>query len=140
MKQQTYGLHLMLRISEISNIENLDNAEKIATFLKTMVKNVGMRILSGPLMGREEGVEMDKYGYSGVVILAESHASIHAYPLMQEAFIDIFSCRPYDVSIIHKTIESFFGSYEIKEQNMLDRGIHWGNNVEKELDQWVKTR
>ena len=36
-------------------------------------------------------------GYSSVVLLAESHASIHTYPERSMAYLDMFSCKSLDV-------------------------------------------
>lgn len=38
-------------------------------------------------------------GYSSVVLLAESHASIHTYPERSVAYLDMFSCKSLDVDM-----------------------------------------
>lgn len=35
-------------------------------------------------------------GYSGIILLSESHASIHTYPEKDIAYMDLFSCRHID--------------------------------------------
>ena len=124
------------------NIERrsaLDEAETIANFLKALVARVGMRILAGPLTAAEDGPG-DKRGKSGVVILYESHAALHTYPELGEAFLDIFSCKAYDTKAVLEMLEEFFGTYSILEQDQFDRGIHWGADIHAEMETWRSRR
>ena len=139
MRAQTYGLHLILRLSDIELNEGLDRPDMIAGYLSTLVERIGMRILAGPLVGQELG-PAEREGYSGVVILYESHAAIHTYPYLREAFIDVFSCRPFDVPTILSITGEFFGGFEITEQGVFDRGIHWGADIRKEMVAWSSAR
>jgi len=38
----------------------------------------------------------DDWGLSGFVMIAESHLSIHTFPKRGIAWIDLFSCKPFD--------------------------------------------
>ena len=98
-----------------------------------------MRILAGPLVGEEicEGVNS---GWSGVVILYESHAAVHSYPILKEMFLDVFSCRVFDVETIVGLLRTEFESFEIVEQSEVNRGIHWSPNVGAELQRWSDQR
>ena len=48
------------------------------------------------------------YGYSAVILLSESHFSIHTWPEKNLAQVDLFSCNP-DLDAARKTIEIFAG-------------------------------
>ncbi len=39
-----------------------------------------------------------EWGISGFVIIAESHVSIHTFPDRGHAFVDIFSCKQFDLN------------------------------------------
>ncbi|MEW6058046.1 MAG: S-adenosylmethionine decarboxylase [Bdellovibrionota bacterium] len=135
---QVYGLHLVLRISEVQNIKALADPQMVAQFLIAVVQRIGMRILVGPVVGQEEG-PVEKAGCSSVIILYESHAAIHTYPCLGEAFIDVFSCRTFDINLVIETLSDFFGSHRVSEQMLFDRGVHWGREIDKELVAWMKT-
>ena len=139
MSKETYGLHLMLRVSDINDKDTLDNIRKVTQCLKSIVNRIGMKILAGPVTGREK-TPPDKRGCSAVVILYESHAAIHTYSRLGEAFIDIFSCRLFDVEQVITTLIDFWGPFKITEQKLLSRGIHWGNNISEEMKEWVSMR
>lgn len=134
----TYGVHLTMRIANIERNSALDGSG-IGEFLKSLVQRVNMRVLAGPLVVEEQGVP-EKRGWSGVVILYESHAAIHSYPELGEAFVDIFSCKEFNVKDVTDTMTSYFGSFTVVEKNVLDRGVHWGPNISNEMDAWLAGR
>ena len=135
----TYGLHLTLRLSQIERHGALDGAGPVGDLLTTLVDRIGMRILAGPLVGEEKGVP-EKRGWSGVVILYESHAAIHTYPELGEAFLDIFSCKWFDIDVITDTLNEFLGGFTIAEKHLFDRGVHWGPDVAAEMTGWLRSR
>ncbi|RRR70531.1 MAG: S-adenosylmethionine decarboxylase [Candidatus Viridilinea halotolerans] len=139
MTRDIYGTHLMLRIAEIADRAALNDEQRVKEFLIDTVHTLDMRVLAGPLMGVEEGPP-ELQGCSGVVILYESHVAIHTYPSLGEAFIDVFSCKPFDASLAESVIERYFGSYAVIERNVADRGIHWGRDAARELAAWQQQR
>src|SRR5882724_8617011 len=90
----TYGMHLTVRIANVEKQAVLNDRDAVSGFLSDLVDRVGMRVLAGPLVGIEEGVP-EKRGMSAVIILYESHAAIHTYPELGEAFLDLFSCKRF---------------------------------------------
>ncbi len=132
---EDYGPHLMLRIGSIERLDACRNAELLSGFLVELVRELGMRILSGPCMGYETG-DPAHVGHSGVVILYESHAAIHTYPEMRQAFVDIFSCKPFDPAQVFEVLRRYFGGFEVIEENLLSRGVHWQHDARAALTAW----
>jgi S-adenosylmethionine decarboxylase len=139
MTTTTYGLHLTLRLSEVERRDVLDDCQSVGDLLVSLVHRIGMRILAGPLAGREEG-DRDHSGCSGVVILYESHAAIHTYPDRGELFLDIFSCRPFEAAEVIELLRSILGYFRIVEQATQQRGIHWSFDIDREMNSWMHTR
>ena len=139
MLTDTYGLHLTLRLVDIENRHALDDPDTVNQFLKSLVRRVDMRILAGPLTGREDGGP-ERSGVSGVVILYESHAAIHTYPHLGGAFVDIFSCRAFDHEVVLAVIDEYFGSHCVRELETQTRGRHWGADIRKEQLAWSGRR
>lgn len=134
-----YGLQLMLRISKIQNKEVLNDAGFIARLLVDLVGRIGMRVLAGPLTGIEGG-EPEKQGCSGIIILYESHAAIHTYSYLGEAFVDIFSCKAFDPADVVLFLRETLGDLEITEEKIVDRGRDWSRNIAKEFGDWAGER
>jgi S-adenosylmethionine decarboxylase len=83
------GTHLLI---DLWGAKNLDSPELIEQALKKAAVEAGATILYSYMH------KFNPQGVSGVIVLAESHISIHTWPEKQYAAIDIFmcgSCDPY---------------------------------------------
>jgi S-adenosylmethionine decarboxylase len=134
-----YGVHLMLRVAGMRDSEALGDPRSVDRFLTALVDRIGMSVLAGPLVGTEGGGP-DRAGVSGVVILYESHAAVHTYPARGEAFVDVFSCRPFATAQVVAVLTEHFGPLDIKEQEIRRRGRHWGADAERELAASARSR
>ncbi len=132
-------MHLTMRLSNIERRGSLNDRDAVSNFLVTLVDRVGMRILAGPMVGIEEGVP-EKRGLSSVIILYESHAAIHTYPELGEAFVDLFSCRRFSAETVLDTLHRTFGNFSVVEKSLFDRGIHWSPDIEAEMASWSHRR
>lgn len=139
MDSTVYGLHLTLRLAKIEMRSKLEGAENISALLAELVQRIGMRVLAGPLVGEERSDLMNS-GWSGVVILVESHAAIHTYPARGEAFLDVFSCGIFEEAQVIQFFHENLGDFVVVECNTTQRGIHWGTNVNVEMAAWKRTR
>lgn len=64
----------------------------------------------------------DGYGYTGVVILSESHISVHTWPEKGYAALDVFMCGTCNPEDTLQTILSFYKAEKHSIQ-VLQRGI-----------------
>lgn len=131
-------MHLTLRIAEVSRREALDGPG-IGDLLITLVNRIGMRILAGPLTAEESGIP-EKRGWSSLVLLYESHAAIHTYPELGQAFIDVFSCKEFTLSHVKEVLLEYLGDFRTVEEHVLDRGIHWSDGIDREMITWAASR
>lgn len=58
-------------------------------------------------------------GYSGFVIIATSHVSLHAWPPYRMINIDIFSCNEFDESEVIAFARAMFAPSDIEVQSVL---------------------
>jgi S-adenosylmethionine decarboxylase len=77
------GKHLLI---EVYNADYTDNASHIQGSLVAMANAIGATIVNAVFHSFDGG------GVTGVLILAESHISIHTWPETRYAAIDIFTC------------------------------------------------
>lgn len=87
------GGHLLL---DLWGASNLTDPETIETALQDAARAAGATILHSHLHQFGEGG-----GVSGVIVLAESHISIHTWPERDFAAVDIFMCGACDP---HKSV------------------------------------
>ncbi|MGH2368638.1 MAG: S-adenosylmethionine decarboxylase, partial [Chloroflexota bacterium] len=62
-----------------------------------------------PYVFRYHGVVPEDWGITGMVIIAESHISIHTFPEHKRFHMDVFSCKPFDYHRTMRLIEQRLG-------------------------------
>jgi len=72
--------------------EHLLSSLEVHTFLSECPKRIGLTIFSGP------HVYPTKNGLAGIVLIAQSHVSVHTNGL--EVFGDTFSCLQFDSRVV----------------------------------------
>jgi len=73
-----------------------------------------MTKITQPYVFRYDAIDPEESGITGVVIIAESHISIHTYPKKNFAFVDLFSCKPFDTDMAKNYVVNFFQSKSVK--------------------------
>ena len=128
------GPHLTLDLYHC-NKEKLDDADFITSFLKELPILIGMHRISEPQVTEYKGRvgSFDKGGISAFVLLAESHASIHTFPIDCFASVDIFSCKEFDLD---KAQEYVMKTFEAKkaEKNFIIRGKEFVKHYPRSLN------
>jgi len=104
-----YGPHLMLDLGEC-NPDILNDLGACFNLLNNLPEKIGMTKITQPYVFRYSGQVPEDAGITGVVIIAESHISLHTYPHKQFVFVDLFSCKPFDVESAKDYIIHFFQS------------------------------
>jgi S-adenosylmethionine decarboxylase len=134
-----YGYQLTMLINNIERHESLNDVGTICKFLEQLVRDIGFRVIAGPL-STSGPFPSEHAGVSAVVILYESHAAIHTYMNVRSAFIDVFGCREFCLDKVESVIHLFFGEHRIAEVHYAPRGSNWSQNAAVELDKWQTTR
>lgn len=103
------------------------NDEKIVRDLLTeLPEKLGMHRLNEPVVvSAPENDVKDPGGWSGFVIIAESHISIHTFPKRGFVSADVYTCRPgLDVQSILDSFARTFNLQEI-EHHFIKRGTKY---------------
>lgn len=79
------GIHVLAEYYRC-NSEILNNREKVEQYLNEAAKVSGATIVATAFH------RFNPHGVSGVVVIAESHLSIHTWPEYGYAAVDIFTC------------------------------------------------
>jgi len=79
------GTHLLLELRDC-NTQMLNDVKKTKESLVMAAKKAGATVLSAHFH------EFVPHGVTGVVVIAESHLSIHTWPEYGYAAVDVFTC------------------------------------------------
>lgn len=101
-KFKAEGKHLLLNLSGCKS-ELLNDEQRILKILEEASRLVGSTKL-GSISHK-----FKPQGVSAVLLLKESHISIHSYPEEGKAFLDVFTCgkKPNPLKAVDYIVESF---------------------------------
>lgn len=88
--------------------ETIRNADKIKEFVTQLCELIEMKRFGDTLVvnfGEEERVA----GFSMVQLIETSLISAHFANLTNTVYLDVFSCKPYDLTLVEQFSKTFFG-------------------------------
>lgn len=107
------GHHL---ICELYGAERLTDREHVGTALRRVARQCGATVLDTRLHPFA-----DSGGITGVVLLAESHITIHTWPEHDYAAVDVFLCGDCDPTDGLPALKEAFAPDTV-QQDTLERG------------------
>jgi S-adenosylmethionine decarboxylase len=108
-------MHLLADFHGV-DAERLKDGAALDTMLRMAAQEAGAHILYSHMHGFGEGA-----GVTGVVLLAESHISIHTWPEYGFAAVDIFMCGSAQPQVALSLIEAELGARSV-ELRTIERG------------------
>jgi len=117
------GTHLLVELKEC-NPETLKSLEKIRSAMISAAKEAKATIMDISFR------EFNPFGISGIVVIAESHLTIHTWPEYGYAAVDIFTCG--DIIKTEKASSYLIKQLECKNPSFVEmkRGILSHENVQ----------
>lgn len=124
-KTCNFGEHLMID-GYGGDPKRLNDKDLVMLSLVELPHQLGMKRLSDPLvMEAPDNHLKDPGGWSGFVIIAESHISVHTFPRRRFVSIDIYSCRNgVNCGFVKKYFKDIFKLKDI-EENLVKRGTRY---------------
>ena len=119
-KKHGMGNHLIIEGFDC-NSEKIDDENLIKNVLEELVQKFELYKLSEPVVVRAEPRGTDPGGVTGMVLISQSHISIHTYPKKKWVAMDIFSCKEFDPEEVCNYVKEKFEIGEIRER-MIERG------------------
>ena len=117
---EEFGPHITLDLKGCPK-ETLSNYSLHFDYLKNLPELIHMNPITQPYVFPYSGLVPEDKGITGIVIIAESHISVHSFEEKGYCFIDIFSCKDMDVErAIEITLDMF--KPESYELNIVKRG------------------
>jgi len=125
--------HLLVR-AEVNSPPLFKNREKLDNEIKSLIKKIDMRILSGPhtVWSDIEGNE----GYSSVAIIDTSSITFHSWLEPSVIQLDVYSCKDFKI----KTIFNWLAQFDLEkvDYKYLDRDKGFKTLDNNELNWWDK--
>lgn len=110
---QFYGNHFIANYTGC-NLEALEDVERLASVMEEAIRASGATILSTAQH------RFSPAGFTMMLLLSESHASIHTYPEHRACFIDLFTCgESCDRRLFEEKIEEYLQPVRKEKQYII---------------------
>lgn len=113
-----WGYHLVLNLSRC-NPKYIRCANNVGAFSDILVKRIDMKAFGRPQIVHFG--EADKAGLTLVQLIETSNIMAHFSEDTNSAYIDVFSCKPYNPKIVEEIAKEYFQPQKI-ETTYLERG------------------
>jgi S-adenosylmethionine decarboxylase proenzyme len=112
---QEFGKHYLIEMIECDS-EKIKFVENVRKIMLRAAKKSKATIL------KHFFHQFQPTGVSGIVVIAESHLSIHTWPEKNYAAIDIFTCGKMDIKTV---LDEFKNGFSAKKStyNIIPRGF-----------------
>jgi S-adenosylmethionine decarboxylase len=124
-----FGVHLIVD-GYGCDPAGLEDMALIYKFLDESPDKMQMTKIMPPYVFRYNGLIPEDWGLSGFVLIAESHISVHTFPVKKYLSVDMFSCKWFDTDEALETIKEYFKVQKF-EKKVLDRGQEFPNTIQE---------
>jgi len=108
-----WGYHLILDCQGCDRSE-IGNKENLKVFIKNLVEEIDMKAYGEPVIEHFATHADDKAGFSLVQLIETSSITGHFVDMNGDAYIDIFSCKPFSIDIAKSVVTKHFHPQKIK--------------------------
>lgn len=108
-----WGYHLILDCQGCAK-EKIASRENLKSFIEALVIAIDMKAYGEPVLEHFATHDPEKGGYSLVQLIETSSITGHFVDKNGDAYLDIFSCKPFDIEIAKKVVTEYLGAKKIK--------------------------
>ena len=120
-----WGQHLVLDFNGCPK-ELLSNKENILDWSKELVQAIDMVAYGEPIIEHFATHSHEAAGYTLLQMIETSNVAAHFAENIGQVYIDVFSCKAFDVEVALGICKKYFKPTEANMHN-LDRGFHKAN-------------
>ena len=102
-----WGYHLILDCKN-GDLEKVRDGDNITAFVKALVNTIDMVSYGDPVVEHFATHIPDAAGYSLVQLIETSSITGHFVDIDGDCYIDIFSCKPFDIDMAKSVVQKFF--------------------------------
>ncbi len=123
MRQQTaiWGQHLILDFAGCPR-EQLSDADNIRAWVKELITAIDMKAFGEPVLEHFASHSFDAAGYTLMQLIETSNICAHFAENLGQVYIDIFSCKRFEVETAIEVCKRYFRPEQLQSHN-LERGL-----------------
>ena len=125
--QSPWGQHLVLDFNGCPK-ELLADRENILNWIKELVHAIDMVAYGEPVIEHFATHSHEAAGYTLLQMIETSNISAHFAENIGQVYIDVFSCKAFDVEVALGICKKYFTPIQANMHNM-ERGFHQANQA-----------
>ncbi len=102
-----WGYHLILDCSAC-HVPSIQSRENVYNWITNLVKAIDMEPIGEPRIEYTAADFSDKAGFTAIQVIVTSSIVAHFIDSTGDIYIDLFSCKEFDNSIVIATIQNAF--------------------------------
>ena len=122
-----WGQHLVLDFNGCPK-ELLEDKENILNWNKELVHSIDMVAYGDPVIEHFATHSHEAAGYTLLQMIETSNIAAHFAENIGQVYIDVFSCKAFDVEVALGICKKYFNPTQANMHNM-DRGFHQANQA-----------
>jgi S-adenosylmethionine decarboxylase len=107
------GSHVLLNLYDCEEIGRLEDLESFTMYIGALLSSSKAEVVGTSAHQFTPG------GYTYLALLTTSHFSIHTWPEMSSAAVDVFTCGDVDTRRIVNCLQEYFRSSTVSVRNVL---------------------
>jgi S-adenosylmethionine/arginine decarboxylase-like enzyme len=111
--KDTWGYHLLLDCSN-GNLEKISSKDNVYSFVKELVVAIDMKTFGEPWIERFATHDLSKSGISFCQMIETSNITGHFVDKNGNFYIDVFSCKSFDESIVVDVVDKYFSPEKVR--------------------------
>lgn len=111
MNKKVWGQHLILDIAECN--DKILCEKSLTAFVKELARTIDMVTYGEPLIKHFAAHSKEAAGYSLVQLIETSAITGHFSDNNRDAYLDIFSCKPFDNQKAIRIVDKYFAPQSI---------------------------
>jgi len=108
-----WGYHLILDCQGC-DIKKITNRDEIKKFIQTLVKKIDMKPYKDPIIEHFATHNIEAAGFSFVQLIETSAITGHLVDKNGDAYIDIFSCKKFNIDEAKKFVDLYLKPKKMK--------------------------
>jgi S-adenosylmethionine/arginine decarboxylase-like enzyme len=105
--ERYWGYHLILDCRG-GDLDAVRDRRTIVAFVRRLVERIDMRAYGEPVCEHFAAHDPDAAGYSLVQLIETSSITGHFVDRNGDAYLDIFSCKPFDLETARAVVREYF--------------------------------
>lgn len=114
-KKEYWGYHCIINASNCSGAK-IGSEKNHRDFLKALVKDIDMVAYGDPVIAHFATHDPSKGGYTIMQMIETSSITGHFVDETGEAYLDVFSCKPFSVDAVLDVVRRFYEPTTMQQQ------------------------